>query len=136
MSWLGAVGALLGKVPEAVATYYTRKQELSAQAHESALKFEQAKGDRAAQLIREGLAADASWEMEFAQQARMSWKDEYTLLVISVPAIMCFVPGFDGYVAKGFDALQRTPTWYQLLFCTMFCATVGIRFWRRNQSDT
>ncbi len=136
MNWLGAVGTLLGKVPEAVANYYTRKQELNAQAHENALKFEQAKGDRQAQLVREGLAADASWEMEFAHQARMSWKDEYTLIVISIPAVMCFVPGLDSYVARGFEALNKTPPWYQILFCIMFCATVGIRFWRRNQSDT
>lgn len=140
MSWLSAIGTLLGKVPEAVATYYTRKQELAAQAHENELKFEQAKGDRQAQLIRDGLAADANWEMEFAKQAQSSYKDEYTLLVVSIPAILGFIKTrtFDGaaIVSRGFEALAKTPIWFQVLLCSMFLATVGIRYWRRNQSDT
>jgi len=140
MTWLSAIGTLLGKVPDAVATYYTRKQELKAQAHENELKFEAAKGERQAQLIRDGLAADANWEMEFAKQAVSSYKDEYTLAVVSIPAILCFVKTrtFDGaeIVARGFNALKETPIWFQILLCTMFAATVGVRWWRRSQSDT
>lgn len=140
MNALSVIGSLLGKVPEAVATYYTRKQELAAQRHENDLKFEQAKGDRQADLIRQGLAADANWESTFAQQAASSYKDEYTLVIVSVPAVLCFVKTrtFDGavVVARGFDALGRTPTWFQFLLVTLFLATVGIRYWRRNQSDT
>ena len=77
-----------------------------------------------------------NWEMEFAKQAASSWKDEYTLIVVSIPAVMAFIPGLDVYVANGFDALSKTPPWYQLMLITLFFATVGIRYWRRNQSDT
>lgn len=140
MSWLAGLGTLLGKVPEAVATYYTRKQELAAQRHENDLKFEAAKGERQAHLIEQGLAADANWEMEFAKQAQTSYKDEYTLAVVSIPTLLCFIKTrtFDGpaIVSAGFDSLAKTPIWFQILFCTMFAATVGVRWWRRTQSDT
>ena len=141
MNPLDWVKALLGKgIVEPVADYWKRRQELKQAKFESQLKFEQAKGDRQAQLIREGLAADANWEMEFAKQAATSWKDEYTLLVVSIPAVLAFVrtPWLDGpaIVAAGFASLGGTPMWYQILLGTMFGATVGVRWWRRKQSDT
>lgn len=123
-----------------VANYFIRKKELSQAKFEAQLKFEQAKGDRQAQLIREGLAADANWEMEFARQAQTSWKDEYTLGVVSLPAILCFIKteSVDGpaIVRAGFEALSFTPLWFQTILGIMFCATVGVRWWRRSQSDT
>ena len=81
-----------------------------------------------------------NWEMEFAKQAQTSWKDEYTLIVVSIPAILAFVKTswLDGptLVGQGFQALAQTPLWYQTLLISLFMATVGIRWWRRNQSDT
>lgn len=123
-----------------VATYFTRKAELNQAKFEAQLKFEQAKGDRQASLISSGLAADASWESVFANQAATSWKDEYTLLIVSIPAILAFVETSfldgPGIVTAGFVALGTTPAWYQLLLTAIFFATYGIRFWRRSQSDT
>ena len=107
---------------------------------EAQLKFEQAMGDRRAELIKAGLAADAQWEMAMAEQAASSWKDEYTLGVVSLPAILCFVKTetFDGpaIVQSGMAALSSTPLWFQTILGIMFCATVGVRWWRRSQSDT
>ena len=131
------IQTLLGKgLVEPVATYFQRKMEIKQARFEANLKFEQAAGDRRAQLIRDGLAADANWEMTFAQQAASSYKDEYTLAVVSVPLLMAFVPGLAVYVDQGFAAFARTPLWYQMMVQVLFYATVGIRFWRRNQSDT
>lgn len=134
------LGKLAGSALAPVATYFTRRAELAQARFEAQLKFEQAKGDRAAQLIREGLAADANWEMEFARQAQNSWKDEYTLGVVSLPAVLCFIKvgSFNGaeIVGSGFGALSATPLWFQTILGIMFCATVGVRWWRREQSDT
>jgi len=132
MNWL----SILGGIPEAIASYVNKRQEIKAAAQQRKAEFEDALHKRRLELVAQGLAADASWEMEFARQAEHSWKDEYTLLVVSIPAVMAFIPGLAGYVATGFDALSRTPAWYQGMFVTLFLATVGIRFWRRTQSDT
>jgi len=119
-----------------VADYFNKRQELKAAEHTNELKALEAQGDRRAQLIREGLAADMAWEMEFAQQARNSWKDEYVLLVLYIPLIMAFIPGMSIYVAAGFAAFAGTPMWYQIMVQTISYATYGIRLWRREQSDT
>lgn len=132
MNWL----SLLGGIPEAVASYVNKRQEIKARAAERKDQFEQAIHERKIELIKEGLAADANWEMEFARQAATSWKDEYTLLVVSIPLVLAFVPGLAPLVTAGFAAFAATPLWYQAMVQVLFYATVGIRFWRRNQSDT
>lgn len=132
MNWL----SILGDVPGAIASYLNKRQEIKAEAQKRRDEFEDALHRRRVELIEKGLAADANWEMEFARQASTSWKDEYTLLVVSVPLVMAFIPGLAAYVAAGFAAFSSTPLWYQAMVQVLFYATVGIRFWRRSQSDT
>jgi hypothetical protein len=132
LNWLG----LLTGIPQAVADYVNKRQEIKARAVERKEQYEQAIHQRKLDLISQGLTADMNWEMEFARQAEHSWKDEYTLIVVSIPAIMAFIPGLDVYVADGFKALSETPMWYQGILISLFLATVGIRYWRRSQSDT
>lgn len=136
MGFLDFLGKLAGGVTQPVTTMITRRAELSLERHKATLEIIKAQGDRQAKLLSEGLAADANWEMEFARQAQGSWKDEYTLLVVSVPAVMAFIPKYSVYVAQGFDALAKTPVWYQVALLSIFLATYGIRYWRRSQSDT
>lgn len=137
MNPLDWIKALLGKgIVEPVANYYTRKQELRQARFEAQLKAEQAAGDRRAQLIREGLAADSTWELESIRAHAGGWKDEFVLLVLSAPLIMCFIPGLAPYVKAGFDALAVTPWWYPTATLSVFLATYGIRWWRRQISDT
>ena len=132
MNWL----SLLAGAPQAVADYFkTRAERKSIEAIRS-MELQDALHERQIDLIKQGLHADMQWEMAMAQQAAASWKDEYTLLVVSVPAVMAFIPGLAQYVAAGFAALSDTPAWYQLVLISLFLATVGIRYWRREQSDT
>ncbi len=126
----------VGEIVKPIGDYFGRRQEIKAQKHTNELKALEAQGERAAQLIRDGLAADMAWETEFAKQAANSWKDEYVLLIVSIPLVLAFVPGMDAYVAAGFAAFAGTPLWYQVMVQTVFYATYGIRLWRRQISDT
>jgi len=140
---MGLWTELAGTVVGPIAGYFTKRQEIKGQK----LQFESqerikihelkmAQFDRQIELKTKGLEADAAWEMEFARQAQTSWKDEYTLLVVSIPAVLAFIPSCAQYVAAGFDALAKTPMWYQVMLCSIFLATYGIRYWRKTQSDT
>ncbi len=127
---------VLGGLAAPVVGYLETRAKLKQARFEAELKFEQAMGDRRAELARLGLTADMNWEQEFAQQARTSWKDEWTLAVVSVPLVLAFIPGMAPVVAAGFVSFAATPVWYQVMVQAMFYATVGIRFWRRSQYDT
>lgn len=127
---------LLTGIPEAIASYFSERQRIKAAAQQRKEEFEQALHTRKLDLISQGLHADMQWEMVMAEQAATSWKDEYTLIVISIPAVMAFIPYLSPYVKDGFTALADTPIWYQTVLVSLFLATVGIRWFRRSQSDT
>lgn len=129
--WTSIVGSLTGPI----VTYLTRRAELKAQAHQNDLELLKAQGERQSALTAQGLTADAAWEQEFARQAATSWKDEFELVVLSIPLVMCFTPW--AYIVKrGFDAIGQTPRWFQFLVVCIYLANYGIRYWRKTQSDT
>jgi len=128
--------SVLGGIPELIGKYIIRRMEIKAEDRQQERAIKKALVERQISLIEQGLHADMQWELEMAKQAASSWKDEYTLIVVSIPAILCFIPGGASYVAAGFEALEKTPTWYQIAFISIFLATYGIRWWRRSQYDT
>ena len=60
---------------------------------------------------------------------RYTWKDEFLVILLSIPVIMCFIPGLAPYVTKGFEVLKSTPEWYQYAFLGIVAATFGLRAW-------
>lgn len=130
------IGGGIGAIAAPVADYLKRKQEIAAEDRQQERALKRAEVERKIELIKEGLHADMSWEAEFAKQAASSWKDEYTLLVVSVPLVLAFIPGMAQYVTAGFASFSQTPLWYQVMVQAIFYATYGIRFWRRTVSDT
>lgn len=70
----------------------------------------------------------ATWEEIHAEGSQDSWKDELWTVVFAVPLIMCFIPGMESYVHRGFAVLNETPEWYQYTLMTLVFASVGIRW--------
>lgn len=124
------VSGVTGPVADAI----VRWREVKGQERLRKLELKEAVHKRQIELISQGLAADATWEL--AQIKNSGWKDEFTLLTISIPMVLCFIPYTQPYVVAGFEALQDTPAWYQLMLVAIYFATYGIRYWRRQQYDT
>lgn len=74
--------------------------------------------------------ADAAWEE--ASIRNSGWKDEFVLLVLSLPLVSVFVPTLAPWVLTGFEVLATTPEWYRWLVVMIYAATFGIRVWRRQ----
>lgn len=133
MLWDSIVGNLLGKVAPKVADYYIQKAELK---HEremekirGKIEYERAKTERAEQS--EG--RDHEWELLSIRNS--GWKDEWVLILLSIPLVLSFIPRTQPYVSSGFEALNNTPQWYQWLTMIVFAAIYGVRLWRRNFGD-
>lgn len=132
---MSVIADLLSGLAQPVVTYLTRRAELKAQEHANELDRLKAEGERQAALASQGLTADAAWEQEFARQAASSWKDEFELIILSIPLVLCFTK-FSYIVKQGFDAIAQTPAWFQFLVVSIYLANYGIRYWRKTQSDT
>lgn len=127
MSILGSVlGNLGGKVVEAIDSRGQRKHEQKVQA----LELEKLRHSKQIELIQTGQQLDNAWELE--QIKNSGWKDEFVLLLLSIPLVMSFIPEMQPYVVEGFAALSTTPEWYQWLILAVFTAVYGIRVWRRK----
>ena len=69
----------------------------------------------------------ATWEQEAMKNSATSWKDEYILLLFSIPLIMCFIPSAVPYVKEGFAVLDAMPDWYKVTLSVIVAASFGVR---------
>ena len=132
MIWDAIVGGLLKTVAPKVAEHYTKKMELKHNLEMEVLKgkaaWEQAKTQRAS----ESEGRDHDWEVESIRNS--GWKDEWVLILLSIPLILVFFPYDWGApaVLSGFAVLETTPDWYRWLVMMIYAAIFGIRIWRRK----
>lgn len=92
---------------------------------EGELAVSKAKTDAHIEKIKTGQSADIAWEKTSLDQS--GWKDEYWTIVLSIPMILCFIPGLVEYVERGFMALQQTPEWYRYSVGVAIGSAFGVR---------
>lgn len=74
--------------------------------------------------------ARSQMDVEAMKGMQFSWKDEYLLLLFSIPLILSFIPVTVPWVVAGFATLQTLPQWYQWAITGMVAATFGLRTWK------
>jgi len=128
--WAKIIATLTGQTVEAVLEYKAAKIKLKADIELEKLRgkaaYEAAKTMRA--MASEG--HDHEWEIESIKNS--GWKDEFVLIVLSIPMVCVFIPGLQVYIESGFERLAGTPDWYRWLVVMIYAATFGIRIWRRG----
>ena len=88
-------------------------------------KVAQAKSKAAvAEKIASG---EIAWEKSMADATDSSWKDEFALIVLLLPAILVFIPSMTEYVRQGFEVLNTLPQWYQYLLFIAVSSSFGIK---------
>lgn len=115
------LGSLVSPLTNIITGWQARKQAKL----ESDLKINEAKTEANIEKIKTGQHADISWENTSITNS--GWKDEWFTIVLSIPAILCFVPGLAQYVIQGFKALEGTPSWYQWAFLVAVGSSFGYR---------
>lgn len=95
------------------------------QAAEAKLKLTEAEAK--AKILLSEKTSVADWERIMAENSGSSWKDEFFVIVLSIPMILCFIPGMEGVVKHGFEQLQAAPDWYMYALLTAISASFGIR---------
>lgn len=130
MSILGKIGELIGSATGPALDYLKARAEVKSKERVRLAELADAVHARKVEAARWGLAADAEWEQEFARQAATSWKDEFELLVITLPLIGCWF--FPVQTLSGFAVLAKCPPWFVGLVLTIYLANYGIRQWRRR----
>jgi hypothetical protein len=84
--------------------------------------------DARAKIMLSAATSEADWEKIMAQGTQNSWKDEYLVILFSIPLILSFTGEWGRTaVADGFGALSNMPEWYQYLIIGIYVVKFGLR---------
>jgi len=78
-------------------------------------------------LKEQQIAGKISWEASAVNQMSGSWKDEFVLLALMVPAICAFLPFMQPHIERGFQILESLPEYYTHLLYLACSVSLGVR---------
>ena len=116
--------ALIGPVAELAGGWL--KGKASAQAASANLKLVEAEAK--ATIMKSAATSEADWERIMAQGTQNSWKDEFLVILFSIPLVLSFCGEWGRRtVADGFDALSTMPEWYQYTLGVIVASSFAVR---------
>jgi hypothetical protein len=78
-------------------------------------------------LKEQQIAGKVKWEASAVDQMKGSWKDEFVLLALMVPAICAFLPFMQPHIERGFQILESLPEYYTHLLYLACSVSLGVR---------
>ena len=78
-------------------------------------------------LKEQQIAGKVAWEASAVDQMKGSWKDEFVLLALMVPAICAFLPFMQPHRERGFAILETLPEYYTHLLYLACSVSLGVR---------
>ena len=132
---LGAVlkplSGVAGWVGKEVSDWSARRDAIK----EAETKAEVARIEAKANLAAYMVASEVEWDLAWAGQASSSWKDEYILILWSVPSIILFpcflIPPLRPYAMETLTFFQSLNpdiiVWYMTGWGIIFAATFGMK---------
>jgi len=89
------------------------------------LKLTEIKATKA--LKEQQIAGKVAWEASAVDQMKGSWKDEFVLLALMIPAISAFIPFMQPHIERGFQILESLPEYYTHLLYLACSVSLGVR---------
>lgn len=132
MSWFTAImEPIVGIIKDPLVEWQRRKtleveQQDAMLARDHELRLKQL--DISQKLAEQGIQAETNWDLRAQENMQHSWKDEYLLILFSLPLVGAFIPGYQEDVLRGFEVLQQTPEWYLLSILGMVAGAWGLRW--------
>lgn len=80
------------------------------------------------ELAKQGQQIEADWDINAQNQMQHSWKDEYLLILLTLPIIGSFIPKIQDDVVRGWEYVGKAPDWYVFSFLGIVAATFGLRW--------
>ena len=117
------LSALIGPLSSLASTWLEGKVEKTKA--ETGAKVARAKAE--ATIMEKKATGEIDWDLEAIKGSQSSWKDEWLVILFSVPLVLAFIPGMEGVVANGFQQLEAMPQWYQYSLGIIVAASFGVR---------
>jgi len=123
MLFADIISGLISPITSIVTNYQTNKAKK--QARKDMLEDAKVKGEIA--RIDKITSGELDYDIEAQRQMKYSWKDEYLVIVLTLPFIFSFIPVAQDHVIIGWEYIAKAPDWYQWSFMGIIIATFGLR---------
>tara|TARA_B100000497_G_scaffold120695_1_gene149468 strand:- start:267 stop:650 length:384 start_codon:yes stop_codon:yes gene_type:complete len=118
------IQAFIGPIANLAGSWLQGKADKTAA--EAKLKLTEA--ETKSKILLSEKTSVADWERIMAQGTQNSWKDEYLVLLFSIPLVLSFCGEFGrSAVANGFAALEAMPEWYQYTLGVIVASSFAVR---------
>ena len=126
------IGAFIGPIANLAGTFLQGRLERAKANTE--MKVAEAKAR--ATVMEKQATGEIDWDLEAIRGARNSCKDEWLVILFSIPLILAFIPKMELVVLNGFTVLEQMPEWYQYSLGVIVASSFGVRaatkFFRRK----
>ena len=110
-----------------ISGYFKDKNEIKKVQVEADKLLIMAEAESKAKRLEREAEMDYDLDRIAMQNMNKSWKDEFLLILFSIPIAMCFFPEYRQYVEDGFKTLNIIPEWFMYIYVTMIVVIYGLR---------
>ncbi len=124
---IGGLVTLGSAIVSGISGYFKDKNEIKKVQVEADKLLIMAKAEAEANKMKRESEQDYDLDKLSMIAMDKSWKDEFLLILFSIPIAMCFFPEYRQYVEDGFKTLDIIPEWFMYIYVTMIVVIYGMR---------
>ena len=124
---MGIFATLGTAIISGITGYFKDKNEIKKVEVEAEKMLVLAKAEAEANKMKRESEQDYDLDKIAMMAMEKSWKDEFLLILFSIPIAMCFFPDYRQYVEDGFKTLNIIPEWFMYIYVAMIVVIYGLR---------
>ena len=124
---MGIFATLGTAIISGITGYFKDKNEIKKVEVEAEKMLVLAKAEAEANKMKRESEQDYDFDKISMIAMEKSWKDEFLLILFSIPIAMCFFPDYRQYVEDGFKTLNIIPEWFMYIYVAMIVVIYGLR---------
>ena len=124
---IGGLVTLGSAIVSGISGYFKDKNEIKKVQVEADKLLIMAEAESKAKRLEREAEMDYDLDRIAMQNMDKTWKDEFLLILFSIPIAMCFFPEYRQYVEDGFKTLNIIPEWFMYIYVTMIVVIYGMR---------
>ena len=124
---IGGLVTLGSAIVSGISGYFKDKNEIKKVQVEADKLLIMAEAESKAKRLEREAEMDYDLDRIAMQNMDKTWKDDFLLILFSIPIAMCFFPEYRQYVEDGFKTLNIIPEWFMYIYVTMIVVIYGLR---------